>query len=101
MWFRNEIQKVLQMKEEEYLQQMDNLVRVAKESSTTLTLNLMSQYLSLYHSRGDDESLIKMNFCMMILLIKQGLFDIDRTRTDIKTVLRERELISLMKDFQS
>jgi hypothetical protein len=80
---------------------LDDLVALAKSTTVSLTLNLLSQYMSLYHSRRDDESLIKMNYCMLVLLIKQGLFDIEQTKTDMSFVLNQRELLQMVKDFKS
>lgn len=80
---------------------IDELVALAESTTVTLALNQMSQYMSLYHARRDDESLIKMNYCMLILLMKQGLFDIEQTRKDMSFVLHQRELLQMVKDFKS
>lgn len=80
---------------------INDLVALAKSTTVTLALNQMSQYMSLYHARKDDESLIKMNYCMLILLMKQGLFDIEQTRKDMSFVLHQRELLQMVKDFKS
>jgi hypothetical protein len=89
------------MNEEDAKKSLELMVETAKNSTTTLTLNLMSQYMSLYHARRDDESLIKMNYCMLVLLMKQGLFDIEQTRKDMSFVLNQRELLQMVKDFKS
>lgn len=80
---------------------LDDLVNLANSTSVTMTLNQMSQYISLYHARRDDESLIKMNYTMLILLIKQGLFDIEQTRKDMSVVIKQRELLQIIQDFKS
>ena len=82
-------------------QGLDELIELANSTTVSLALNLMSQYMSLYHARRDDESLIKMNYCMLVLLIKQGLFDIEQTRKDMSFVLNQRELLQMVKDFKS
>lgn len=80
---------------------LDDLIALAESTTISFTLNQMSQYMSLYHHRKDDESLIKMNYCMLILLLKQGLFDIEQTRKDMSFVLNQRELLQMVKDFKS
>jgi hypothetical protein len=81
--------------------ELDDLVKLAESTTVIHTLTLMGQYMSLYHSRRDDESLTKMNYCMLILLMKQGLFDIEQTRKDMSFVVNQRELLQMVKDFKS
>ena len=80
---------------------LDELIALANSTTVSLALNLLSQYMSLYHARRDDESLIKMNYCMLVLLMKQRLFDIEQTRKDMSFVLNQRELLQMVKDFKS
>lgn len=80
---------------------LDLLVETAKSTSTTLILNTMYQYLSIYHSKRDDKSLIQMNYCVLILLIKQGLFDIESAKRDMSVVIKQHELLELIKTFKS
>jgi hypothetical protein len=89
------------MTEIEMKYHLDLLVKTAKEESVTMTLNLISQYLSLYHQRRDDESLIKMNYYMLILLIKQGLMDPDKCCKDVTFIIKQRELLEIVNQLKS
>jgi hypothetical protein len=86
------------MTDERIKQHMDDIAIIAHNASVIETLQLMSQYISSFHAHKDDESLIKMNYCMIILLVKQGLINTDEATTDISFVMKQREMFDTIKN---
>jgi hypothetical protein len=93
--------KLRAMTEDEVKRNLDMMVKLATETSPTIILNLMSQYTSLYHHRRDDESLIKMNTCMVVLLIQQGLMDPEKALQQSLFIVKQNELLDAINHIQS
>jgi hypothetical protein len=78
-------------------------------SLSSLTLNTtkerafeaLAEYLLNYINTDEHEWLIKANYCFIILLMKEGLLDPEKTKEELNIIDKQKELTDIINKFKS
>jgi hypothetical protein len=89
------------MKEDDVKAHLGRILDAASKSETSELLKTLAEFMSDYHQRQSDEALCKMNYCVMILMIKQGLVDTKKMEQQVSFVIRQEDLMDTIKHIGS
>jgi hypothetical protein len=89
------------MKEDDVKAHLGRILDVAAKSETSEVLRTLAEFMSDYYQRQSDEALCKMNYCVMILMIKQGLVDPKKMEQQVSFVIRQEDLMDTIKHIGS